>query len=46
MKKSLKNLLLKAHQLKTKKHGAKNKTLAMNDWSLSKISDTYIKLMN
>jgi hypothetical protein len=43
---SLKKAIAEAYQLKTQQHGAKNKALAMNEWSLSKISDTYIKLMN
>jgi len=42
---SLYKATVKAYQLKTQQHGAKNKTLAMNEWSLSKISYSYIKLM-
>ena len=43
---SLKKAIAEAHQLKAQQHGAKNKALAINEWSLSKISDTYIKLIN
>ena len=43
---SLKKAIAEVYQLKAQEHGARNKALAVNEWSLSKISDSYIKLMN
>ena len=43
--KSLKNAIDKAMQLKSSKHGEKNKKLAFNEWNLTNISSKYLQVM-